>query len=151
MNKANLLTNGVTTSLSKRTSLHRVIELVTKYIICIKMAFMLFYSPVISWSILTHNTMIILYMHPAVHETDLNLLISLQSCSFHMRKRSWSQWMLSVRLRIRTLVYRSLSFSTCRFIYTLLMVHVTKRMQNYTWYDRYTCIKLLKRKKIIFK
>jgi hypothetical protein len=47
-NKGNLLTSGVNTSLSKRTSLHRVIELVTKYIICIKMAFMLFYSPVIS-------------------------------------------------------------------------------------------------------
>ena len=118
MNKVNFLTNGVTTSLSKRTSLHRGIELVTRYIICIKMAFMLFYSPVISWSILMHNTKIILYMCPAAHETDLNLLFSLQSCSFHVRIRRWLQWMLSIRLRIRTLVCRSMSLSICRFTYT---------------------------------
>jgi hypothetical protein len=92
--------------------------------------FMLLYSHVFSWLILTHNTKNVPYMCPAVHDTDLNLLFSLQSCIFHVRYRRWLQWTLSVRSRIKcTLVCRSMSFSTCRFIYTLLMFHVTKRMQ----------------------
>jgi len=96
------------------------------YIICIKMTFMLFYSPVISWSILKHSTKIILCMCPAVHETDLNLLFSLQSCSLHVRIRRWLQWMLSVRMRIHTLVCRSMSLSICRFTYTHIFTTVAQ-------------------------